>query len=524
MVLGCWTFPGRCCYLGTVFDAMAMELKQSLRLSQQLVMTPQLQQAIKLLQLSRMELIEQVHQELEQNPLLEQPDEVAGDLSEKAPGEASLEAENIEAPSADGAGAVSERLQEVTGDGAGPPEIDWEAYLNSYQFNEPTTPSNRGNVDLDDLPSFEANLVRKEGLDDHLREQLGMLKLNEAEKRFAEMIIGNLDPDGYLKLEDVEGEPLIRLANESDVPLWLAERTLRRIQRLDPRGCGSRDLQECLLVQVEALTEPAPPLLGTIIKRHMKLLESRNLPALARELKVSLDEVIAASKLLPKLDPKPGRNYSGDDAQYITPDVYVLKMGDEYTVVLNDDGLSKLRISNVYRSALKNGALPSGQTREFVQEKLRSAMWLIRSIHQRQRTIFKVTESIVKFQREFLDRGIAHLKPLILRDVAEDIGMHESTVSRVTTNKYVHTPQGIFELKYFFNSSISRVSGEDIASEAVKNHIRQIVVAEDVKNPYSDQRIVELLRAQGIDIARRTVAKYREVLGILPSSKRKRYF
>ncbi|HZA51354.1 MAG TPA: RNA polymerase sigma-54 factor, partial [Myxococcaceae bacterium] len=229
---------------------MAMELKQSLRLSQQLVMTPQLQQAIKLLQLSRMELIEQVHQELEQNPLLEQPDEVAGDLSEKAPGEASLEAENIEAPSADGAGAVSERLQEVTGDGAGPPEIDWEAYLNSYQFNEPTTPSNRGNVDLDDLPSFEANLVRKEGLDDHLREQLGMLKLNEAEKRFAEMIIGNLDPDGYLKLEDVEGDPLIRLANESDVPLWLAERTLRRIQRLDPRGCGSRDLQECLLVQV----------------------------------------------------------------------------------------------------------------------------------------------------------------------------------------------------------------------------------------------------------------------------------
>jgi RNA polymerase sigma-54 factor len=199
-------------------------------------------------------------------------------------------------------------------------------------------------------------------------------------------------------------------------------------------------------------------------------------------------------------------------------------MGDEYTVVLNDDGLSKLRISNVYRSALKNGALPPGQTREFVQEKLRSAMWLIRSIHQRQRTIFKVTESIVKFQRDFLERGIAHLKPLILRDVAEDIGMHESTVSRVTTNKYVHTPQGIFELKYFFNSSISRVSGEDIASEAVKNHIRQIVVAEDAKNPYSDQRIVELLRAQGIDIARRTVAKYREVLGILPSSKRKRYF
>jgi RNA polymerase sigma-54 factor len=504
---------------------MAMELKQSLRLSQQLVMTPQLQQAIKLLQLSRMELIEQVNQELEQNPLLEQPDEVAGDLSEKAPGEASLEAGNVETPLVDGeAAAVPERIQEVKADGEGPPEIDWEAYLNSYQFNEPATPSNRGNVDLDDLPSFEANLVRKQGLDDQLREQLRMLKLNEAERRFSELIIGNLDEDGYFKLDGVEGDPLIRLANEADVPIWLAERTLRRIQRLEPRGCGARDLQECLLVQVEALRDGAAALLGTIIKRHMKLLESKNLPAIARELKVSLDEVIAASKLLSKLDPKPGRNFSGDDTQYITPDVYVLKMGEDYTVVLNDDGLSKLRISNAYRSALKNGALPSGQTREFVQEKLRSAMWLIRSIHQRQRTIFKVTESIVKFQREFLDRGIAYLKPLILRDVAEDIAMHESTVSRVTTNKYIHTPRGIFELKYFFNSSISRVSGEDIASEAVKNHIRQIVVAEDAKNPYSDQKIVELLRAQGIDIARRTVAKYREVLGILPSSKRKRYF
>src|SRR5215211_3962242 len=224
---------------------MAMELKQSLKLSQQLVMTPQLQQAIKLLQLSRMELIEQVHQELEQNPLLEQPDEVAGDLSEKAPGEASLEAENVEVPQADGVPAVPDRIQEVKGDTDGPPEIDWEAYLNSYQFNEPTTPSNRGNVDLEDLPSFEASLVKKQGLDDRLREQLGVLKLNEAERRIAEMIIGNLDEDGYLSLDDVEGDPLIRLANEADVPLWLAEGTLRRIQRLEPRGCGSRDLQEC---------------------------------------------------------------------------------------------------------------------------------------------------------------------------------------------------------------------------------------------------------------------------------------
>jgi RNA polymerase sigma-54 factor len=264
--------------------------------------------------------------------------------------------------------------------------------------------------------------------------------------------------------------------------------------------------------------------LGTIVKKHLKALEAKNLPAIARDLKVDLNDVIRAVKLLALLDPKPGRNFTGEDAQQITPDVYVIKVGAEYAVVLNDDGLSKLRISDSYRQALRAGQLKAGSTKEFVQDKLRSAMWLIRSIHQRQRTIAKVTESIVRFQREFLDNGIDFLRPLILRDVAEDIGMHESTVSRVTTNKYVHTPQGIFELKYFFNSSIPRTSGEDIASEAVKNHIRHLVAEESPREPYSDQRLVELLRAQGIEIARRTVAKYREVLGILPSSKRKKFF
>ncbi len=504
---------------------MGMELKQSLKMSQQLVMTPQLQQAIKLLQLSRMELLEQVREEMEQNPLLEQPDEtVEGDMSEKEPGEASLEAANAEAPPGT-EDKVSDNAVEVkVEEGTAPGEIDWDAYLNSYQFNEPTTASNKGNIDSDDLPSFEANLVRKEDLFEHMTVQLGMLKMNEAEARIALLILGNLDDDGYLKLPGVEGDPLIPLATEGDVSTTVAEKTLKRIQQLDPKGCGARDLQECLLIQASALKDRHASLLGTLLKKHMTFLESKNYPAIARDLKITLDEVVEAAKLLVKLDPKPGRNYTADDAQYITPDVYIYKMGEDYTVVLNDDGLSKLRISNAYRSALKNGAIPTGQTKEFVQDKLRSAMWLIRSIHQRQRTIFKVTESIVKFQRDFLDKGIAFLKPLILRDVAEDIGMHESTVSRVTSNKYVHTPQGIFELKYFFNSSIARTSGEDIASEAVKNHIKLLVSAEDAKNPYSDQRIVELLRAQGIEIARRTVAKYREVLGVLPSSKRKKYY
>src|SRR6266852_5580158 len=456
---------------------MAMELKQQLKLTQQLVMTPQLQQAIKLLQLSRMELLEQVREEMEQNPLLEQPDEQE-DLSDKAPGEASLEAANAE-PATNAEAPVPEKAVELKVDGEGPPEIDWEAYFNSYQFNEQSTTSNRGSLPTGDQPSFEANLVRRVDLFQHLSEQFGLLRLNDAERRIGLLILGNLDDGGYLKLQDVEGDPLIRLVTEADVSLCVAEKTLRRIQHLDPKGCGARDLQECLLIQAAALNEPGAALLGVMIKKYMKHLESKNLPAIAKDLRINLEEVVEASKL---------------------------------------------RISGLYRNALRNGSVGPGQAKEFIQEKLRSAMWLIRSIHQRQRTIYKVTESIVKFQREFFDKGIAFLRPLILREVAEDIGMHESTVSRVTTNKYVHTPQGIFELKYFFNSSIARVSGDEIASEAVKNHIKQLVSAEDASSPYSDQKIVELLRSQGIEIARRTVAKYREVLGVLPSSKRKRYY
>jgi len=323
---------------------------------------------------------------------------------------------------------------------------------------------------------------------------------------------------------------LILLALEAGVSAAMAEKVLKKIQRFDPIGCAARDLRECLLVQAkhynsegEGKDDPDAELLPAIIRKHLKNVESKKYQAIARDLQVSLEEVVAAVKLLSRLDPKPGRNYSGEEPQYITPDVYIHKIGDQYVTVLNDDGLSKLRISQHYRNALKNGASP--QSKEYIQEKLRSAVWLIRSIHQRQRTIVKVTDSIIKFQREFLDKGIAYLRPLILRDVAEDIGMHESTVSRVTTNKYVHTPQGIYELKFFFNSSIARANGgDDIASEAVKNQIRQIVSGEPGDKPYSDQKIVEILRSQNVDIARRTVAKYREVLGILPSSKRKRFF
>jgi RNA polymerase sigma-54 factor len=240
---------------------------------------------------------------------------------------------------------------------------------------------------------------------------------------------------------------------------------------------------------------------------------------------VSIDEVLGAAKIISGLDPRPGRPYSQEDVHYITPDIFVYKISDEYVVVLNDEGLPNLRISTFYRQALAGGGGGVDQKAgEYIQEKMRGALWLIKSIHQRQRTIYKVTKSIVKFQREFFDKGIEHLKPLVLRDVAEDIEMHESTISRVTTSKYVQTPQGLFELKYFFNSGISTTEGSSIASESVKNRIRDIVAQENPKKPYSDQKIVDMLHQNGIDIARRTVTKYREMLGIGSSTERKRLF
>jgi RNA polymerase sigma-54 factor len=561
---------------------MALELRQSLKLSQTLVMTPQLQQAIKLLQLSRMELVDLIRTEMEQNPLLEEPADGSEAELNEAPAEQiatlndSIEASELttspaEAAQPDLAKALS---GEVKRD-----DIDWERFADNYQT--PNTTGSSGAMNSDELPSFESTHTRAEGLTEHLIEQLRMAGLNDVERRVGTLVIGNLNRDGYLVIdpdlqptiplvfsgpEDGSAEqeakpaevpavapealealraaqavktpvrtcdPIIALALEAGVSAMLAEKVMKRIQKFDPVGCACRDLRECLLVQAkhymtegEGKDDPDAELLPKIISRHLKNVETKKYQAIAKDLDVSLEEVVASIKLLPRLDPKPGRNYTNEEPQYITPDVYIHKIGDTYTTVLNDDGLSKLRLSKHYLAALKNsGPGPKSKEKEYIQDKMRSAVWLIRSIHQRQRTIVKVTDSIIKFQRDFLDKGVAHLRPLILRDVAEDIGMHESTVSRVTTNKYVHTPQGIYELKYFFNAAISRMSGgEDVASEAVKNQIKQIVAAEPGDKPYSDQKIVELLRTQNVDIARRTVAKYREVLGILASSKRKRFY
>jgi RNA polymerase sigma-54 factor len=483
---------------------MALELKQSVRLTQSLVMTPQLQQAIKLLQLSRLELVNTIQQELVENPVLEESldeenpvHEVGEDemesapaLSEIAPPETQPEAETA-TPSTD----------DMVGD------LDWENYMES----RPQTSLSRGD---DDRPPIDANLTPATSLTDHLIWQLGFLELDELEREIAMQIVWNLNEDGYLE------EELEAIAAEVKTDVTTVEKVLTRVQELDPVGVGARGLSECLLIQmrVAGLTDG---LAMKLARDHLDGLQKRDYRGIARVENVSIEEVAHAAKIVGSFEPRPGRQYAGEEPVYITPDIFVHKLGDEYHVVLNEDGMPKLRVSPAYREVLANKAGNAKETREYVREKLRSAVWLIKSIHQRQRTIVRVMESIIRFQREFFDKGPEHLRPLNLRDVADDIGMHESTVSRVTTAKYSQTPHGVFELKFFFNSSIRTGDGEGIASESVKEKILQIIKAEDPKNPLSDQKIAEMLSDSSIQIARRTVTKYREALRILSSTRRK---
>ena len=495
---------------------MGMEMRQQLKLSQSLVMTPQLQQAIKLLQLSRMELVELVREEMLENPVLEDDLEL-GSRDEGREEAGSKEEADRQSESAGttetqlAETAKSEGETEVKADENAVNEIDWENYLDNYTMGSPA-PSYR--PDGDELPSLEQTLTKGESLYDHLEWQLKMSDLSPEQIELGLIILGNIDGDGYIK-----DPPFDDLASDAGVTSEEAEVVLEKIQSFDPVGVGARSLAECMLIQAMHYSQD-DDLVVKMIRSHLGNLEKKNYQAISRDLKEPLEEIYEAAKVIMEFDPRPGKQYNDDDPHYITPDVYVHKVGDKFFVVPNDDGLPKLKISRFYRSALDS----SKGAKEYIQEKLRSAQWLIRSIQQRQRTIIKVTESIIKFQEEFFEKGVAHLKPLILRDVAEDIGMHESTISRVTTNKYVHTPQGIFELKFFFNSGITRTNGDDLASQAVKSKIKKIIAAEDSKKPYSDQKIVEILKESSIDIARRTVAKYREQLGILSSSKRKKVF
>lgn len=481
---------------------MALELRQQLKLSQQLVMTPQLQQAIKLLQLSRLELVDTIQQEVEQNPVLE---EITSDT------EANTDTEqDIAASEPNSTSQEQEKTTEVQMESnSSLSEIDWANYSNEYESGFSFKPK-----DDADLPSRLEILSEKTSLQSHLQWQLSLSNLTDEEKNVGQFIIGNLNKDGLLKGTDED------ISEQSGCDIETAHRMISVIQEMDPVGVGARNVQESLLLQLDRLG--LNDSLATIIVRdHLHSLEIKNYPAISKATGNSLNDVLAAIRIIISLDPHPGRAYSDEEPIYILPDVYVYKVGGEYVIMLNDEGLPRLKVSNYYKDILKKESSASGETKDYVQDKLKSAMWLIKSIQQRQRTIYRVVESLLKFQKDFFEKGVAHLKPLVLRDVAEDMEMHESTISRVTSNKYVHTPQGIFELKYFFNAAIERRGGEALASESIRDRIRQIVQAENSQKPLSDNAIAQIFQKENIKLARRTVAKYREQLGILPSKLRK---
>ncbi|MEZ4406512.1 MAG: RNA polymerase factor sigma-54 [Polyangiales bacterium] len=545
-----------------------MEIKLLQGLHQKLVMTPQLQMAIRLLQLSRLELIDAVREEMLGNPILDE----GGDSPEVERAHA-----EAETPTVDRVAALDEQrdklpstMEERNAISETAQQDYWEKFLDAYA-NQTPLPT-QGRLSDEDLPSLEATLTGRTKLTDHLEDQIRLSTLTDTERRFALLVIHNLDENGYLNLraagkdavpvmpeeepeeevaegEGFEGEgvearaeaeteapaaelspeaaeqarralTIEDLARESGMDPEDAEIVLGMIQAMDPVGVAARDLRECLLVQLEFLGYDDDDIVWQVVDHHLPNLERRNFGAISRDLRCELQDVYDAAKLISTLEPRPGRNFTTEEPAYITPDVYVHKVGDDYVVSTNDDGMPKLKINEQQARAL----MKDPKAREFIQGKLASAKWFVRSLDQRQKTIVKVTQAIVEKQRDFFEKGINHLRPMILRDVADAVGMHESTISRVTTNKYVHTPRGIFELKYFFNSSIRRVAQEDIASESVKQAIKKIIAEEDPKNPFSDEQIVKQLAGQKIIIARRTVAKYREMLGILSSAKRKQYY
>jgi len=536
---------------------MGVDLKLSMKLGQQMVMTPQLQAAIKLLQMNRLELAETIQSELVENPLLEEH----SDLSELEQKKAEVEVRDSESD-----------FKEVSPDDNRNPDFDWEAYLEqSFNYSGKTVKGLGGyDPSAEEGPGYEAVATKRVTLTEHLTDQMQMGEFSDEERRVGSLIISSLDEWGYLH------EPIEEIAKKCDVDAETAELVLHLIQEFDPPGVGARDLRECLLLQLKSQNTRFKfdkELLKELIDTQLHHLEKKNFKAIAKEMSLEMDELGDLIKLLQKFEPRPGRAFAELENPYITPDIYIHKMNGEYVISLNEDGLPKLKISNLYRNILRQmpdalkivekaasnkddvekelTALVDGvdlgsaltpemealneetaraksaekeNPKEYIKNKLRSALWLIRSIHQRQRTIYKVTESIIKSQRDFLEHGVTHLRPMVLKDIANDIGMHESTISRVTSNKYIHTPQGIFELKYFFSSAIQRTNGQDIAAESVKEKIKAIIKGESDRNPISDQGVVEELKKQGIEIARRTVAKYREMLGILPSSQRKALF
>ncbi|HLB24995.1 MAG TPA: RNA polymerase factor sigma-54 [Nitrospirota bacterium] len=473
-------------------------MRLDLKLAQKLVMTPQLQQAIKLLQLSRLEMSQLVYQEMMENPILED----ASLDAEADDGEAQVK----EDPEAADRDEVVQTIDVF--------DMRWDNYIEDDELGSGGENIAYYSEADDEKPSYEQTLSSQLSLSDHLNWQLRLITTTDVEKTLGEVIIGNIDEDGYLR--DMTLEEIAAMAGTDAAR---AEKTLRLVQDLDPPGVAARDLRECLLIQARQLG-----LGGTIVEEiltgHMEELEKKRYQSIARALKVNVKDVQLAAKVIESFEPKPGRPFSVSEVQYIVPDVFIVKKDKDYVILLNDDGMPKLRISPFYKNLMRRGG--DEATRDYIESKLRSAQWLIKSIEQRNKTIYRVAESIVTRQKEFLDRGVDSIRPMILKDVAEDIGMHESTISRVTTNKYMHTPQGTYELKYFFSGGISSINGDSLSSITVRNLIHKTISDEDPKNPLNDRLIVNILKSRNIDIARRTVAKYRGELKIPPASVRKK--
>jgi len=475
---------------------MAIQQKLHTKLVQKLILTPSLQQAIKLLPMSTLELSDLLNQEMVENPLLEEvPTE---DLQQT---EAAATPEKPE--------AEAEKRDKTDWD-----DSDYEYFFGDYLDDgyRPHAPT-----EIKELPPIENTLSTSSSLTDHLMWQLSLQSDDPLVRDIGTAILGNLDDDGYL-VASLDEIAAMGPWSTDDV-----ERALAIVHGFDPIGVAARDLQECLLLQIRHLGLEGTPT-EKIVTEHLRLLQNHQVPEISRKLGLAIEDLKEHIEIIRHLDPKPGSRFNPSQSQYVIPDVYVVKVEEQYVAVLNEDGLPQMRISPVYRRLLDKNTENSDETRAYVKDKFRSALWLIKSVEQRQKTIHKVATSIINFQKDFLDHGIEHLRPLVLRDVANDIGMHESTVSRVVTNKYMHTPQGVFEMKYFFHSGISSSYGESVSSVTIKQRIRKIIEAEDPRKPLSDSKIVSILQREGLVLARRTIAKYREELKIPTSNQRKVLF
>lgn len=499
---------------------MGLEQKLNLKLSQRLVMTPSLQQAIKLLQLSRLELSDTLSEEILENPMLL----VESDVDE---GEAPVQDHENESQSSDLTVEPLSGSSETDTATENDPyaEIDVEAFFSDYLNDGHIEGPSLSFRDADSIPSLENTLSAPPGLYDHLSWQLQMMTCPEKLVEVCEFMIGNLDEDGFLVASD---EEIIAGLGVSEGEVEEARRILLE---MDPPGVGARNLQECLLIQLKLLKSETEDdvekeiinLARAILAEHWDAFLHQKWRPISELLGCELSMIQKALEIIHRLETRPGRLYQDSKNSYIEPDVFVRKVGEDFVVSLNDDGMPKLRINPGYARMLESSSTEP-QLGNYLREKMKGALWLRRSVEQRQNTIRKVAESIVGYQKDFLIGGIEYLKPMVLRQVAEDIGMHESTVSRVVSNKYMYTPRGLFPMKFFFHSGVDSARGADVSSLAVKERIRKLVEEEDSSKPLSDSKIMKILQREGIRLARRTVAKYREEIGMPSSDKRKNAF